>query len=144
MVTKVKKDTSDLLKELESCSNFKAFYSENEDSILKKNLSELLGELIETKGIKKADAIKRSELSEVYAYQIFSGLRIPERKKLLSLAIGMKLNLAEVQTLLKSSGYAPLYAKNEFDCVIIFGICKELSIIEINTLLYEYGLDTLG
>ena len=37
-------------------------------------------------GMKKADAIRRSELSEDYAYQIFSGLRVPERKKLLSLA----------------------------------------------------------
>ncbi len=79
--------------------------------------------------MKKTDAIKKSELSEIYAYQIFSGVRVPERKKLLSLAVGMELSLPEVQNLLKCSGYATLYAKNEFDCIVIYGIYKKLSVI---------------
>lgn len=140
----MKKDTAQMLKELESCESFKTFYKENSDYIIKRGLSEYLCELVAQKGIKKADAIKRSGLNESYAYQIFNGIRIPERKKLLSLAVGMKLNLEEIQILLKTSQYAQLYAKNEYDCIVIYGICHGLSVIEINSLLYDHGFETLG
>ena len=108
------------------------------------SLSMLLERLLEEKGLKKSVVIKRAELAEVYGYQIFSGLRVPERKKLLCLAIGMELNLEQVQTLLKCAGYSMLYVKIPFDSIVLFGICKRLSVVEINELLYEYGLETLG
>ena len=138
------KDTSKIMEELGICSNFNTFYNENKDYMITDSLSELLQALQVKKGLKKSQIIKNSELSEVYAYQIFSGLRIPERNKLLCLAIGMSLNLDEVQTLLKCAGYSPLYVKLPFDSIIIYGICKNLSIIDINELLFEYDLETLG
>lgn len=137
------KDTSELLKALESHASFKAFYNENSESLVKKELSEYLGELLLKKGIKKSEAIKRSELNEIYGYQIFAGSRVPERKKLICLCVGMGLSLSETQTLLKSAGYAPLYPKNEYDCVIIFGICNNFSVSEINNLLFDYDLEVL-
>ena len=140
----MEKDTTEMLNELKNCESFTAFYNENTDNILKRELCSCLAELIEKHGIKRSDAIRRAQLSDAYAYQIFSGRRMPERKKLLSLAVGMELELDEVQTLLRSSGYAPLYVKNEFDCIIIFGICKKLTILEINDILFDHGLETLG
>lgn len=140
----MKKDTSKLLDELKTCSDFKRFYNENEEYISKKSLSDYLCELLDAHGLKKSEVIKRSELSEVYGYQIFSGVRIPERKKLLCLAVAMELSLDEIQNLLKSSGYAQLYTKNTFDCVVIFGICKKLSVSDINCLLFDYGEETLA
>lgn len=140
----MQKDTTKIVEELGLCSDFKTFYDENKEYMISKTLSDFLSQLIAEKGLKKADIIKNSELSEVYAYQIMSGLRIPERKKLLCLALGMSLNLDEVQTLLKSAGYSPLYVKLPFDSIIIFGICKNLSVVETNELLFEYGLETLG
>lgn len=140
----MKKDTSHLLEELKECSDFTRFYQKNEDVLLSCTLSDLLQELLKKHNIKKADAIRGSELSEDYAYQIFSGLRVPERKKLLSLAVGMGLDLDEIQTLLKTSGYAPLYVKNPFDCIVIYGICKNLSVAKLNFLLFDYGMETLG
>ena len=104
----------------------------------------MLEQLLAKKGLKKSAVIKEAEMSEVYGYQIFSGLRVPERKKLLCLAVAMKLNIDEMQTLLKTAGYSPLYVKLPFDSIVLYGICKGLSVIEINELLYEYGLDTLG
>lgn len=138
------KDTSKMLDELQGCSDFNRFYQSNEDSLITKTLSDLLGELIQKHNIKKAEAIRSSELSEDYTYQIFSGLRVPERKKLLSLAVGMRLNLEEIQTLLKSAGYAQLYVKNTFDCILVYGICKNMTVSEINYLLFDYGMETLG
>lgn len=138
------KDTAKLLEELRNCGDFRRFYEENAENLPERKLSECLDALLKKHTIKKADAIRRSELSEVYAYQIFSGLRVPERKKLLSLAAGMQLSLEEIQTLLKQTGYAPLYVKNPFDCVMIFGICKGMTVAQINGLLYDYGMETLA
>ncbi len=140
----MKKDTSEMLKELAGCSDFNRFYQSNAESIVSQTLSELLNELLARHKIKKAEAIRGSELSEDYAYQIFSGLRVPERKKLLSLAIGMGLNLEEIQNLLKASGYAQLYVKNTFDCILVYGICKNMTVSQINYLLFDYGMETLG
>ncbi len=140
----MKKDTSEILKELEQCAEFHAFHQANKPQLLSRSIADCVNELLVTKKLKKADVVRRSGLSEPYAYQIFSGYRVPERAKLLSLAIGMQLNLQEVQALMKQAGYATLYTKNEFDCVVIFGICKRLSVVDINALLYEYGLALLG
>lgn len=140
----MKKDTSEIVKELGLCADFKTFYNENKSYMISDSLSEMLESLLNKKGLKKSQVIKRAEMSEVYAYQIFSGIRVPERNKLLCLAVAMEFNLDEVQTLLKCAGYSPLYVKLPFDSIIIYGICKQLSVVEINELLYEYGMETLG
>ena len=138
------KDTTKIVEELGLCDSFKTFYDENKDYMVKEDLSALLNSLITKYNLKKSQVIRGAEMSEVYAYQIFSGLRIPERKKLLCLAIAMELSLDEVQTLLKCAGYSQLYVKLPFDSIILYGICKKLSVVEINEILYEYGLETLG
>lgn len=138
------KDTSKIVEELGLFPDFKTFYNENKEYLITDNLSTMLDRLLKEKNLKKSTVIKAAEISEVYAYQIFSGLRVPERNKLLCLGVAMSLNLDEIQTLLKCAGYAPLYVKLPFDSILIYGICNKLSVIEINELLYEYGLDTLG
>ncbi len=138
------KKTSKLLEELKKCADFRAFYEENWDEMATSSLSQLLNDLMEEKGLKKSQVIKNSELAEVYAYQIFSGLRRPDRKKLLALAVGMKLSLPEVQKLLKCASYPQLYAKIPFDCIVLYGISKKMSVLEINGMLFEYGEETLG
>lgn len=99
---------------------------------------------MQRKGLQKSQVIKNAELSEVYGYQIFSGVRVPERRKLLCLAVSMRLNIKETQQLLKCAGYSQLYAKLPFDSVVLYGLCKALSVVQINELLYEYELETLG
>lgn len=141
---KLTKDTSKIVEELHLNEDFNTFYNKNKEYIAEKPLSELLDELIKEKNLHKSEIIKNSGLSEVYSYQIFSGLRLPDRKKLLALAIGMGLNFDETQTLLKSAGYPPLYIKLPFDSVVIYGFFKNLSIPEINELLFNYGFKTLG
>lgn len=143
-VMKMSKDTSEIVKELGLCPDFNTFYDENKSYMVADSLATLLTRLLREKGLKKADVIRAAELSEVYGYQIFSGLRVPERKKLLALALGMKLNLEEAQTLLKCAGFSPLYVKLPFDSIVLYGICKGLSVVELNELLYDYGEDTLG
>ena len=140
----MEKDTSKIVEELKLCPDFTTFYSENKAYMVSESLAELLARLLTEKGLRKAEVIRRAELSEVYAYQIFSGLRVPDRKKLLCLAVGMGLTLDEMQTLLKCAGYSPLYVKLPFDSIVLYGVCKKLSVVEINELLFAYGLETLG
>lgn len=140
----MKKDTAKIVEELNLSPDFKTFYNENKEYLITDNLSAMLDRLLKEKNLKKSTVIKAAEISEVYGYQIFSGIRVPERNKLLCLAVAMGLNIDEMQTLLKTAGYTPLYVKLPFDSVVLYGICKGLSVIEINELLYEYGLDTLG
>lgn len=138
------KNTANIVEELGLCDDFKTFYDKNREYMISDSLGELLRRLQQEKDLRKSEMIRRSELSEVYAYQIFSGQRHPDRKKLLCLAVGMTLNLEETQTLLKCAGYAPLYVKLPFDSVVIYGICKQLSVIEINEILFDNDLETLG
>ena len=140
----MQKDTSEIVKELGLCPDFQTFYRENQDYMLRDDLAQLLKDLLELKGLKKSQVIKKAELSEVYGYQIFSGLRVPERNKLLCLAVGMELNIDQVQQLLKCAGYSQLYVKLPFDSIVLYGLCKQLSVIQINELLYEFGQETLG
>ena len=140
----MQKDTSQIVEELGLCPDFQTFYRENQEYMISGSLSELLNALLKEKNLTKAQVIKNAELSEVYAYQIFSGLRIPERKKLLCLAVGMGLNIDETQTLLKCAGYSQLYVKLPFDSIVLYGLCKALPVVQINELLYEYDLETLG
>ena len=140
----MRKDTIKIVEELALCPDFHTFYDDNKSFLIDNNLPELLDELMKSKQLKKSQVIQDSELSDVYAYQIFSGLRMPDRKKLICLAIGMHLSTDELQTLLKQAGYPPLYAKRPFDAIIMYGFDRKLSIIEINSLLYKYDLETIG
>lgn len=138
------RDTAEIVKELSLCPDFQTFYQENKDYMISQNLAELLAQLLEQKKLKKSQVIKNAEFSEVYGYQIFSGIRVPERKKLLCLAVGMGLNIEETQRLLKCTGYSQLYVKLPFDSIVLYGLCQNMSVVQINELLYEYGLETLG
>ena len=141
----MQKDTAKILEELKECSDFKKFYNENNEYINNTTLADYLNNIIEKKKLKKAEIIRKAEISEVYAYQIFSGTRKnPERNKLLCLAFGMGLNLDETQELLKISGYSQLYVKKPFDSVIIYALCNQLTVMEANNLLYDYDLETIG
>ena len=138
------KDTAKIVEELQLNDNFRTFYDENKDYLITQSLGELLTQYLAQQGLSKPAVVKHSDLSEVYVYQIFSGIRKPERKKLLCLAIAMELNLEQVQTLLKCSGYAPLYVKRPFDSIVMYGICNKHPVAQINELLFEYNLETLG
>ena len=140
----MQKDTSEIVKQLQLSPDFQSFYQENRDYMVDKTLAQLLEQLLQQTGISKAKAIKNAETSEIYGYHIFAGSRIPERGKVLALAIGMGLKLEQVQQLLKAAGYSPLYVKRPFDSVVLYGIMKNMSVAQINELLYDYGMETLG
>ena len=138
------KNTDDLIKDLESARNIDDYISSNKIHFADISLSDYLHKLLKEKKLIKADVIKRSELQQNYAYQIFNGVKNPTRDKVLCIAFGMGLNLAETQQLLKSCGLPFLYAKHKRDSIIIFAVNKQLNLIQTNELLYDRGEKTLG
>ena len=136
--------TSELQKELESTTNFKKYLADNEKQFVKEPISDLLYRHVEAKAIKKSELFRMAEISEVYGYQILAGMKHPERNKVISIAVALHLDLAETNTLLKRGGYAPLYVKNESDCIIMYGILHGASVLGINEALYDQGLPTLS
>ena len=113
--------------------------------MISKSLSEYLSDLITERNLTKADVIRKAELNENYAYQLFSGLKkAPQRDKLICLSIGMDLSVSETNSLLKLAGFSPLYPRIKRDSIIIININSRKSVIEINETLHEEGENTLN
>lgn len=137
------KNTNELLNILKQSNSPKDYIINNSDSLINDSLSTYLATLLSQKGLTKSQVIKAAELNDIYCYQIFSGKRFPSRDTLISICIGMQLNEDEAQQLLKYAGFAPLYAKNIRDSIILFGIINKCSIYEINDSLYSNNERTL-
>ncbi|MGN0617786.1 MAG: XRE family transcriptional regulator [Ruminiclostridium sp.] len=137
------KTTEQLLEELSSLE-IEDYLSENSDEFVEGSIASLLNEIIEKKNLIKSDIIDKSQLNKVYAYQIFQGKRFPSRDKVIPLCLAMKLNLEEMQEILRASNMPALYVRNRRDSIIIFAFEKGLDVLECNELLYEAGERLLG
>ena len=133
------KSTFNLENELIKSESLASFLEENQKELAEPSLVSQFQELLDAKGLTKADVVKESNLNTVYAYQILSGARRPSRDKLLSLCFAMKATLEETQTLLRQNEFAPLYVKNRRDSIIIYALSREQNLIEVNNTLYEHG-----
>lgn len=136
------KSTEELLELLKKKRSFDEYLKETPEFITG-GLPACLEQMLVEKGRKKADVIHGSQLDRNYAYQIFSGTRKPTRDKLLALGFGMGLSIEEMQKVLKTSEYPVLYVKNKRDSIILFGLDKQISVGEMNELLYEMGEDII-
>ena len=137
-----KKSTEDLMQSLRSNAHLRAVLAQ-EGEFVAQPLHEALGALLREKGLTRAQVIQGSMLNTIYGHQIFAGTKTPSRDKLLAIAFGMRLTFEEVDTLLKQQGYQRLYPRLERDAVLIWGFMHRLPLLDVNTLLYENGLDTL-
>ena len=107
----MKKSTTDLLNELNQTSHIDQYLKENGEYIIDQSLSKYLCDIIESKNLSKSDIIKKSDINEIYGYQIFSGKRTPSRNKLLCICIGANFTLEETNETLKVGGFSPLFPK---------------------------------
>lgn len=138
----MKKTTEELLKILKS-SSLESYLANNNDEMVANPVCEYLVAIVEEKGLQKADVIRKSNIQTNYAYQIFSGLKIPSRDKLIALCFGLELGLSEAQTLLKYAGYAQLYPRIKRDSIIIKALEKHMDVIDCNITLDELNLSPL-
>ena len=129
----MQKSTTELLNELKNFDSFKEYEKINKNSMINKTLSQYLCDLLEEKHLKKSDVIRKGELNESYAYQMFSGVKsTPSKDKLICLSIGMDLSVDETNSLLKLAGLSPLYPRIKRDSIIIINMNNKKSVVEIN------------
>ncbi len=138
----MKKTTGELLESLKS-NDINYYLNSNSEDFITSSLSDYLNQLLYEKNINKTKAIEKSNLNNIYAYEIFSGKKKPSRNKLIQLAFGMELDLKSVQRLLKISGLSELYPRSQRDSVIIFAINNSLSLLECEILLEEMGQESI-
>ncbi len=140
----ITKSTSELMDELMKAHSLSDYLKANSKHFISSELPAYLSTILDKKGLVKSAVIKKSELSEVMGYQIFSGVRKPSRDSLICICAAMELNLEEIQTLLKVTQFAQLYPKSKRDSIIINGIAKKKSVAQINEALFDNSEATLN
>lgn len=133
-----------LLKNIDNESNLEDYLSKTLNNSKDLLLHEYFSKVFKEKELSKSAVIKNADLDRTYAYEILRGDKKPSRDKILQLCIGANFSLEESNKALKLGNVGELYAKVQRDSIIIFGINKSLSIIEINELLFSYKLTLLG
>ncbi|MCT3064084.1 hypothetical protein [Lactiplantibacillus pentosus] len=135
--------TSELFNEIEQASEADQFMTNMTSSFIRTNPAEYLAELIQVKQVTKSQVIRQANLTPSIGYQYFDGKRRPNRARMIALGFGFKLSLTELNTMLKRTGYAVLYAKDEWDALIIFALSQRYDLDRTDELLYQYGLGTI-
>lgn len=95
--------------------------------------------LLDTRHIKIADFIRKTNIERTYAYQILNGTRNPSKNKVLQCAFALSLDLHDTNILLTLSFNESLYPKVKRDALIIFGINHHYDLFKMNELLDEYN-----
>ena len=113
--------------------------------ILEKNdtLAHENRQLLDEKGLRRPDVIRRAQIGETYGYYIFTGQRHPKRDFVIRLALAMGCTLVETNRMLQAAGLNGLYCKNRRDVIIIYGIDHGFSLQRIDEQLYRLGETTL-
>ena len=97
--------------------------------------------LCEEKNIRLSKLAERVALSRPYIYACANGTKnYPAKDVVLKLGFGINATLEEMNRLLKLSGHKELYARNEEDAIIIFGIENGYDLYQIDELLAERGI----
>lgn len=142
---KMKKSTGDLMTILKNKHSVDEYFAENDGELFFGTLAEMLDHYRNRKGLSKAEVARRSEIKREYCYELLRGEKAkkPSRDKVIMLCFGLRLNIDECQQVLKKSGYAPLYARDTRDSIIIFSVNNGISVVKTNIKLEEYGLELL-
>ena len=133
--------TEELLSELLDAPSASSFLRGNKP--LDRSLSSYLQQLLEEKGLNRAQVVRDAGLNETFGYQIFKGARKASRNKVLQLAFAMGLSLRETDRLLQAAGLNELYCKNRRDAIIIFAVEKGYNLQKTDEELYRFGEETI-
>ena len=129
----MEKSTDELMKILNSKKSYNEFFEEEVGELCFSSVADYLEVLLNEK-----------HLDKNYAYQIFNGNKLnPSRNKMLMLAFGMELSLNETRKLLKVCCLPDLYVRSPRDSIIIFGLNKKMSLIDVNESLSDFSFEIL-
>lgn len=138
------KKTSDLFKELSnSNTNLFEYFISDPTSFINLNTKDFWNKTIRKSGKTKSDIINKADISYCYFYDIINGRKIPNRDKIIRIALSMHLSLEKAQEALRISGKSSLYPRIKRDSIIIFAINNLYTVYQTNELLAKHGEDML-
>lgn len=113
--------TEDLLARLLAAPSVESYLGEPASTV-NRDLPQYLREILDEKGMKRAEVVRTSGLNGTVVYDIFAGKSRPGRDHAIMLALGMRCTLRETQRLLRLSGVSELWPKVRRDAIIIWCI----------------------
>ncbi len=112
--------------------------------IYKESFEKHLQRIINKKGLKNSEVYATANVSKQYFSKLLKGQVKPSKEKVLALAVGLRLNIDEAVDFLKLAGYA-LSPISQTDAVVKYFIeHEEYSVLKIDIVLFDYGLDSLS
>ena len=133
--------TEELLQQLLAAPSPAAFTTEN--TLGTCSLPDYLQQLLDERGLDRAQVVRDAGINETYGYQIFMGQRNPGRDKILQIVFAMKLPLREANRVLRASGASELYCKNRRDAIIIYCLDHGYTLLQTDQELYRFNEDTI-
>lgn len=113
------------------------------DVTFDRELRDYLFELLDDRGMKRADVVRASGVNVTVVYDIFAGKSLPGRDRAIMLAFGLKCSLRETQRLLRLAGVAELWPKVRRDAIVIWCIERGKTREECDEELWNFGEQTL-
>jgi len=134
--------TEELLQELLNASDFEQYTEKL--PVGNRRLSDYLQQILDEKGLNRAEVIRNAGINNTFGYEIFTGRKEnPSRDYVLQLAFAMAVNLKTTNRLLQAARVNELYCKNRRDAIIIFSLNKGYSLQKTDEELYRFGEKTI-
>ncbi len=131
--------TTKLFSLIKQSRNMNDMQKNIEDGLMNPDASSYLKRLLDKSGLTPPEVAKEVFLDRSYTYQLFNGIRHPNRNILLRFSFAFHLSLDETQRLLKLHQKGELYPRILRDAVIIYSIEKKHELIDANELIVSIG-----
>ena len=119
--------TEDIEKKLIRTNDFdKNMIKENAPT----EFSILLNKYLDEKEQTKAEVIRKLNINRNYGYLIFNGNRIPTRNCIIQMGLILKLDIDEINNMLKSAEKPPLYVRNVVDAKVFYAVKHDMEYLE--------------
>lgn len=106
--------------------------------------TEYIKALCSEKGENAENVIRRGNIESSYGHRLFKGTRKPSRDTVLKLAFGLEMDSDGAQQLLKVARVTALHPRVKRDAVIAYCLYHHKSFTEVQQLLYDNNLPTIG
>lgn len=138
------KITEELDFELKNADSIHSYISVNEAMFDDRNFYSFLDALVTESSKSKAKIAADSCISEPYLYNLIHGEKRPTRNMVIKLAFGLLLPLETTERLMKLAGYSEFYVRHKRDSILKFAIQNNLTLMEADRLLAEYGFSIMS
>jgi DNA-binding phage protein len=140
----VMKKTDELGFELSNTKDIHKYIIENNAEFDSKKFTKFLKSLMEESRKTKSHIANESCLSEPYLYDILRNKKKPKRDSVIKLSFGLELDIPTTERLLMLAGHSQFYPRYMRDTLIYSARQKNMSIMEAEQLLAEYGCSLIN